>query len=203
MPRSWLTETIAQVDGLVKQIDELPEEVRKYLLDRLVPEPEPEVKQAKKTTARKIERCEACNYTRRAIHHNNREHADYHEFVLAKKASKKSSKSAQSSSKSPRASGMAAAINRSLTQQRETPKTSTAIDDMTMEIVERCSDCGAVSDDNVHHKRTDPNYHPFVSTAPPAPAPSPANGGAGNGTANSGTQPEGVSTVAHGASGGN
>lgn len=51
MPRSWLTETIAQVDGLINQIDALPDEVRMYLFDRLFPEPEPEpeAKPTKKT----------------------------------------------------------------------------------------------------------------------------------------------------------
>lgn len=49
MSRSWLTETIARVDDLLNQINGLPDEVRLYLLDRLIPEPEPEVKPAKKS----------------------------------------------------------------------------------------------------------------------------------------------------------
>lgn len=34
----------------------------------------------------------------------------------------------------------------------------------------RCAakNCGEYADNNVHHKRTDPDYHPFVSTAQPA-----------------------------------
>lgn len=87
----------------------------------------------------------------------------------AKKAGKKAGK--KSSKKSTRASSLGAAVKGRL-QQRE-PTVGGFADDTDML---RCSDCGSVSDDNVHHKRTDPNYHPFVSTAPPAPAPSPANG---------------------------
>lgn len=94
--------------------------------------------------------------------------------ATGKKAGKKSSK------RSARASSLGAAVKDGL--RRREPTVGGFADDADMA---RCSDCGAVSDDNVHHKRTDLNYHPFVSTAPPAPAPSPANGGARSTTANS------------------
>lgn len=137
--------------------------------------------------------------------------------AMGKKASKKSSK------KSTRASSLGAAVKDGL--RRREPTVGGFADDTDML---RCSDCGAVSDDNVHHKRTDPNYHPFVSTAPPAPVSSPANGelsvpesstrktaplsrlensdkrdqNASLSPANSETPLDDAGTVAHGASGG-
>lgn len=105
--------------------------------------------------------------------------------ATAKKAGKKStSKSPQSSSKSPRASGMAAQLNKSLKEQRE-PMT-TKDDDYDPE-AERCTFvrgdgklCYLLSDHNIHHMKTHPEYHEFESgksAAPPAPVLSPANGG--------------------------
>lgn len=57
---------------------------------------QPEKPATKKTETRKIEKCEACNYTRRALQHVNPAHTEYHEFVVGEKASKKSSVSSKS-----------------------------------------------------------------------------------------------------------
>lgn len=131
--------------------------------------------------------------------------------AAARKAGKKSStsKSSQSSTKSPRASGMAAQLNKSLKQQQREPMT-TKDDDYDPE-AERCTFirgdgklCYLLSDHNVHHMKTHPEYHPFQlsTTAPPAPAPSSANGGVEPIIRNSVDGTDGAGTVAHGASGG-
>lgn len=132
--------------------------------------------------------------------------------VKRAKTRKKSStsKSSQSSSKSPRASGMEAQLKERRQEQRE-PMT-TKDDDYDPE-AERCTFvrgdrkvCYLLSDHNVHHMKTHPEYHEFESgksAAPPAPALSSANDGVGSTTANSGTGKVGAGTVAHGASGGN
>lgn len=111
------------------------------------------------------------------------------EKTATKRASRKSSRGA---SKSARASGMAAAIKNNL--QRREPTVGGFADDADML---HCSDCGAGSDDNVHHKRSDENYHPFVSTAQPARGKSSTNGGATSGTVSSETEREDVSNVHH------
>lgn len=109
-----------------------------------------------------------------------------HDHRPKKKASKKSSKSEQSSSKSSRASGIHAQLKERRQEQRE-PMT-TKDDDYDPE-AERCTFvrgdgklCYLLSDHNVHHMKTHPEYHEFESgksAAPPAPARSPANGGVG------------------------
>lgn len=123
-----------------------------------------------------------------------------------KKSSKKSSKSQQSSSKSPRASGMAAQLNKSLKQQRETTKDgdyqgfAAACAHEWITGSGRLTICTMPADANVHHLKTHPDYHEFVegkSAAPPAPAPSPANGGATTSTANSEIAKDAASTAHH------
>lgn len=161
------------------------------------------------TTERKIEHCVACDYTKRALVHKDPNADGYHEFQSAK-SEKKASKSSQSSStKSPRSSGMAAQLKSRVNEQREAA-TTTKDEDYDPD-AERCMFprgdrqwCYLLSDHNVHHMKTHPEYHPFQpsTTAPPAPARSPANGAQGSTTQNSETQPEDVGTVAHGASGG-
>lgn len=126
--------------------------------------------------------------TLRALNDNDRELLV--EMMTDKPAGKKAGK--KSSKKSTRASSLGAAVKDGL--RRREPTVGGFADDADML---RCTaivddnggemECGETIDNNVHHKRTDPNYHPFVSIAPPAPALSPANGGAGSSTQNSET----------------
>lgn len=62
--------------------------------------------------------------------------------------------------------------------------------------------CGETVDNNVHHKQTDPNYHPFVPPASPATNPSSANGEVTDSTASSGMETGAAGVAHHGASGG-
>lgn len=153
MVRSWLTETVTQVDDLLNQINGLPDEVRLYLLDRLVPEPEPETKPTRKTR-------------------------------------KKSSASKAAIRDSLKRGQQAAALNNS----------DRAGEVCTYEFPDsKGTRCGTTIDDNIHHRMSDPLFHPFVS-ASPAPGvaqPSSANGGTRATTQNSETQPENVSNVHH------
>ena len=122
------------------------------------------------------------------------------EKATTKRASKKSSKGG---SKSPRASGMAAAINRSLSQGRQ----ATGIEDgddlslLCRHQFENGGTCKRTSDHNVHHLQTDSLYHEFdtgkssTSTAPPAHGRSSTNGGATSGTVSSETEREDVGVV--------
>jgi hypothetical protein len=115
----------------------------------------------------KLPRCANCNaWEINPIHDRTANHPDYHAFI------------AKSAGKSARASGMAAALNKSLQQQRQV----TAIDDN--EDDSRCTYklgedggslliCDALPDNNVHHKTTDPDYHQFQ------PATNAAHAGAG------------------------
>lgn len=98
--------------------------------------------------------------------------------ATGKKAGRKSStsKSSQSSSKSSRASGMAAQLNKNLKQQREMTKDDSYDGTPCQHEFEHGGKCQRYPDHNVHHLQSDSLYHPFVSTAPPAPALSPVNG---------------------------
>lgn len=129
---------------------------------------------------------------------NDSEREAFVEALSDKPAGKKASKKA--SKKSARASSLGAAVKSGL--QRREPTVGGFTDDADML---RCTamiddnggemECGETVDNNVHHKRTDPNFHPFVSTAPPAPAQSPANGGAESGTVNSGIEKVGAGSA--------
>lgn len=96
-----------------------------------------------------------------------------------KKPVKKSSKKA--GKKSARASGMAAAISGSLQRGRGVVTGGDGNEDdgrCAYVITEDAGDgggpivCDALPDNNVHHKRTDPDYHPFQPAASSAPPPS-------------------------------
>lgn len=86
-------------------------------------------------------------------------------------AAKPVKKKRKSSSKSPRASGMAAAINRNLRQRRD-------------ELPEQCAQeltnggtCAFPEDHLIHDPKGGySGYHPFVSPAPSAATPSSTNG---------------------------
>lgn len=110
-----------------------------------------------------------------------------------KRAGKKSV--SKGASKSPRASGMAAAINRSLSQQREVvkndPACGYAFSDETV--------CNRIEDNPVHRKDGGyAGYHPFVSPAPRAGAKSSTNGGVTATTVNSGDETVSAGAVAEG-----
>jgi hypothetical protein len=151
-----LTEQYQRAQGMVTYVQEnLSAEEYALFLDLVAPLPEPETvstkkpqKKSAKATTREYDHCLRCGTTKRDSSHKDQSSPDYHEFQSSKP-------------KSARASKMESQLKSRVSEQREA--TSTAIDDMAMEIVERCSDCEAPSDDNVHHKQTDLNYHPFVS----------------------------------------
>lgn len=118
------------------------------------------------------------------------------EKATTKRASKKSSKG---ESKSARASGMAAAINRSLSQGRQVVKDGSpcfaTVDDNGGEMT-----CGKMEDDPAHDTRY-LSSHPFVRdsrTAQPARGKSSTNGGAGSTTQGSEAKRENASTATGG-----
>lgn len=117
-----------------------------------------------------------------------------------KRAGKKSA--SKGTLKSSRASGMAAAINRSLSQGRQVVKDGSpcfaTVDDNGGEMT-----CGKPEDDSVHDTRY-LSSHPFVRdsrTAPRAGAKSSTNGGAVDATVNSGDETMSAGAVAGGSNG--
>lgn len=206
--RSPLTEKFLRIVALRDEVKTWPQDEQDFFLDMLAPEPETKSIKKPAKQERKIEHCEVCDYTRRAAVHKDSSLKDYHEFQS----------SAGKPKKSPRAQSLSGVIQR-------TPKVRASDDN---EDDNRCTYklgedargrpvvCDRTLDNNVHHKKTDPDYHEFITTAraddygddagkSPAPGvahPSSTNGGTGNGTASSGTQPEDVSGVHREASGG-
>jgi hypothetical protein len=100
------------------------------------------------TQQRKIEHCDACNYTKRAAVHKDATLRDYHQFRSSKP-------------KSARVSGIATAIKDSLKRGQAADSISDG---------ERCTyerdggrQCWLLSDHNVHHLESVFGYHEFVA----------------------------------------
>lgn len=113
------------------------------------------------------------------------------------------------SSKSSRASGMAAAINRSLSQQRQATKNDDRDNnDADNDPNEHCQKefpggfvCNEPADANVHHLRGVTGYHEFDAgklSAQSAGERSSTNGGETNSIVNSETEPENASSATGG-----
>lgn len=180
--------------ALLETLRALNESDREMLMETMAGKPATK-KTATKT--RTYQRCEQCGKTKGHVFHKDSSNDGYHIF----QPPVSSSKSQQLPSKSPRASGMAAQLNRSLAQQRAV--TTTKDDDYDPD-AERCTFprdggkvCFLLPDHNIHHMKSAQGFHPFQlsSDAPPAPASSPANGGASGSTVNSEAGKENVSTA--------
>lgn len=150
---------------------------------------------AQKKPERVIEHCADCDYTKRHFIHDDATRTGYHEF--------------QSSTKKPAGKGGGGKSKREVSLRQQIgsavqgsgnnlqPRCTAMIDDNGGEM-----ECSETVDSNVHHKQTDPNYHPFVPPAQPAINPSSANGEVTDSTASSGMETGAAGVAHHGASGG-
>lgn len=128
---------------------------RELLVESLQPEKVAAKKKLGEVLTRKIEKCDACNYTRRAVVHKDVNHVDgYHEFQPPKSSSAKGEK------KSARAVEMAATLKGRREEQRRVtedgPRCTYAMGD------------GVPCDDGEHSPTHDKslgylNYHEFVT----------------------------------------
>lgn len=159
MPRSPLTKKFQIAQGMVEHVREnLDAEEYDIFLDMIAPEPEPAPKKSMKTPTkeRKIEKCVACNWTKRAAVHKDPNADGYHEFQGVAKVDKKT---------------------RSTVRRRGLPST---------EMLCAAKDCGLNEGSPIHDSSFGyAGYHPFLrpdvfqssTTAPPATRSSAANGG--------------------------
>lgn len=155
MPRSPLTETFKRVTGMIDYVREnLDDQEYDLFLDLINPEPEAKViEKSKPIRRKKIEHCEVCDYTRRALVHKDESVKDYHEFVSSKSSL---------STKSKRAKSIGEAIHK-------TPRVRMDDDDSNDDrglcvvgIDSKGMTCGESADHNSHHLATHPDYHEFV-----------------------------------------
>lgn len=124
---------------------------RELLVESLQPEKVAAKKKLGEVLTRKIERCDACNYTRRAAVHKDVNTDGYHEFMPPKSSSAKDEK------KSARAADMAATLNRNLAQQRQVTETKC---DFTM----NGKTCLGAEGDAIHDKSMGyAGYHEFIA----------------------------------------
>lgn len=104
---------------------------------------------------KKLKQCDICGISKRAAHHRDVNHPDYHEFDAGGQAG--------TEKKSKRALELAEKLPKPLGQGVKADEYEDAGDEL-------CAKCGGDGDNNVHHKRTDPDYHPFVSSSSAHPA---------------------------------
>lgn len=145
--------------------------------------PPVKAKSAKPAT-RKFKKCDVCGVSKRAAHHRDVDHPDYH--VFDEGAPKTTEK------KSARATDMAAQLNKNLESQRrvadndiDVPLTGVEargeVGDVTAtrdyDTPERCAHirddnkpCRLLVDHNVHQMKTAMGYHEFVAASPEAAA---------------------------------
>lgn len=142
--RSQLTETFKRVTGMIDYVREnLDDGEYDLFLDLIVPEPERVVEKSKPVKRKKIEHCEVCNYTRRALIHKDESVRDYHQFQLS-----------QPSSKSKRAKSIAEAVQK-VTKLKDPARD----EDGHIDSSKLCSfivndatgeQCDAIEDDPIH-----------------------------------------------------
>lgn len=159
MPRSPLTEQYQRMMSLVEQLHALEPDERNFILDLLVPEPEPVSKPQKKSSkkaarSRAVSFCGKCGTPEDRPAHHDRATSDYHKFVP--------------SLKSTRASGMAAQLNKQLDRRRKATPNDNGDDGRCTFRFEDGSICDQKADVNIHHLSTWAHYHPFASPVPDA-----------------------------------
>lgn len=174
----------ADVLFLKDEFYKLTELQREVFLDLVDPQPEvaPVKAKVKAGTTRKIEKCMACNYTRRAAVHKDSSLKDYHGFLEG-----------VPSSKSKRASSLAEKIQGTAgtTMVGRYPGDEQCAYEIDGKV------CKGMEDDTIH----DPamgytNYHPFVSSSSVRPAVGQSS--TSGSEVSSGTGSEDVSSVARG-----
>lgn len=173
----------------LRQMGEMSDSDRELIAETLAPTP---VKPAKKpTTERNIEHCVACNYTRRAIHHKDAAHKDYHEFQSSS-AQKKSKHAASISEAIQGTAGAAGKVAAANDDESDSNKPG---------IVGGCSHCGEPADYPIHDLNGGyMTYHPFVEPSLAHPAtgkPSSKNGEGASSTASSEIVRGDVGSVVH------
>lgn len=159
MPRSPLTEILERVEGMVTYVREnLNPDEYDLFLDKIAPQPLPEVKKPQKKAGKKegekrnIQKCDidGCGLTKRAAIHKDATMRGFHAFLAP-----------QPAKKSARASGMAKALNDNLSQRRQE-----VLDGITGESTAHtpdglCTNCVYVFGHNVHHLPSVEGYHEF------------------------------------------
>lgn len=115
------------------------------------------------TTKRKIEHCGVCDFTRRAAHHKDVNHKDYHEFHARTERPGKSLRASslqqriQSSAKGRPVSVDDGDDKFDADNPADLPRPCAAVvDDNGVEMV-----CGLFPDANIHHLTSDEAYHEF------------------------------------------
>lgn len=178
--------------ALLNTLRAMNDSERELLVESLSPE-----KPAKKpATERNIEHCVACNYTRRAIHHKDTAHKDYHEFQ-SPSAQKKSKRATSISDAIKGTAGAAGGVPSQL------PETVVLCAYVYSEdgVVNAGMKCGEPRVNVVHDKSFGyAGYHPFVepSLARPAAGKSSSKNGEGaRSEASSKTQTEDASSAVH------
>lgn len=183
--------------ALLETLRRMTDTERELLVETLSPQ-----KQAGKKTARKPapEHCVTRGAPQRDPSHKLGS-PDYHQYLASSKSSSKSPRAQSLSGAIQRRAKMRASDDNDGSDPSHLPQYCLAmVDDNGGEIA-----CGKTADENIHHLRTNPDYHEFVSgkfSASTAERPSSANGGGVSGGQSSGTQPDSVSSVAREASGG-
>lgn len=156
--RSPLTETIDRVKEMVAHVqNNLSDEEYDLFLDMVAPEPEPEAKPTKKASKKPSKSrkggCAACDYVKAAEIHLDSNLVGYHVYQPAK---------------SKRASGMAAALNKSLEQQRQAAGTD--ITPCAFEYRDGMV-CRELSDNGIHDSTMSyAGYHEFLPAFTEQPA---------------------------------
>jgi hypothetical protein len=134
---------------------------RQLLAEELQPETVTTKKKPAEVLTRKIEKCDACNYTRRAAVHKDVNAPGYHEFMLPKSSSAKIEKI---ENKSARAVDMQTTLSKSLAQQLQATEVKCAY-------VNGGKTCLGAEGDGIHDKSLGYlGHHPFVSSSSARPA---------------------------------
>lgn len=137
--------------ALLNTLREMSDTDRELLAETLGPPVKGKV--GKTAATRKIEHCEICDYTRRAVHHKDIGHKDYHEFQPSFDGPRKL-KSARASSLAEKIAGTARGTETVLCTYELNGKV-----------------CKGLEDDAIHDKSMGyGGYHPFVSSSSVRPA---------------------------------